>query len=200
MANLCIKTPSSAILVLIFQLLVLRPRPSQHLLTVRVEGANPRLPPYGHPDHNRMFLRPHPPLKNTPKVWGCVARRDLGDRSPFKRQTATKFWGFETQVWSICFCICFPTGTEHLSYVAHTVRLPRLGLPWKVSSFHHASKCNTPQFDIEGGRTPSIMWNHPVEGNFVTLCKCFPFPNTAHTHKHFKMDRDCKHPNKSCQK
>ena len=28
MANLCIKTPSSAILVLIFQLLVLRPRPS----------------------------------------------------------------------------------------------------------------------------------------------------------------------------
>ena len=27
MANLCIKTPSSAILVLIFQLLVLRPRP-----------------------------------------------------------------------------------------------------------------------------------------------------------------------------
>ena len=139
-----------------------------------------------------------PPLKNTTKVWGCVARRDLGDRSPFKRQTATKFWGFETQVWSICFCICFPTGTEHLSYVAHTVRLPRLGLPWKVSSFHHASKCNTPQFDIEGGRTPSIMCNHPVEGNFVTLCKCFPFPNTARTHKHFKMDRDCEHPNKSC--
>ena len=30
MANLCIKTPSSAILVLIFQLLVLRPRPSVH--------------------------------------------------------------------------------------------------------------------------------------------------------------------------
>ena len=30
MANLCIKTPSSAILVLIFQLLVLRPRPHQH--------------------------------------------------------------------------------------------------------------------------------------------------------------------------
>ena len=30
MANLCIKTPSSAILVLIFQLLVLRPRPSEH--------------------------------------------------------------------------------------------------------------------------------------------------------------------------
>ena len=28
MANLCIKTPSSAIQVLIFQLLVLRPRPS----------------------------------------------------------------------------------------------------------------------------------------------------------------------------
>ena len=28
MANLCIKTPSSAILVLIFQLLVLRPRPN----------------------------------------------------------------------------------------------------------------------------------------------------------------------------
>ena len=28
MANLCIKTPSSAILVLIFQLLVLRPRPT----------------------------------------------------------------------------------------------------------------------------------------------------------------------------
>ena len=28
MANLCIKTPSSASLVLIFQLLVLRPRPS----------------------------------------------------------------------------------------------------------------------------------------------------------------------------
>ena len=106
----------------------------------------------------------------------------MGDRSPFKRQTATKFWGFETQVWSICFCICFPTGTEHLSYVAHTVRLPRLGLPWKVSSFHHASQCNTPHFDIEGGRTPSIMCNHPLAGNFVTLCKCFPFPNTAHTH------------------
>ena len=30
MANLCIKTPSSAILVLIFQLLVLRPRPNGH--------------------------------------------------------------------------------------------------------------------------------------------------------------------------
>ena len=30
MANLCIKTPSSASLVLIFQLLVLRPRPSVH--------------------------------------------------------------------------------------------------------------------------------------------------------------------------
>ena len=29
MANLCIKTPSSAILVLIFQLLVLRPRPNE---------------------------------------------------------------------------------------------------------------------------------------------------------------------------
>ena len=29
MANLCIKTPSSASLVLIFQLLVLRPRPSK---------------------------------------------------------------------------------------------------------------------------------------------------------------------------
>ena len=28
MANLCIKTPSSAIIVLIFQLLVLRPRPT----------------------------------------------------------------------------------------------------------------------------------------------------------------------------
>ena len=28
MANLCIKTPSSAILVLIIQLLVLRPRPN----------------------------------------------------------------------------------------------------------------------------------------------------------------------------
>ena len=32
MANLCIKTPSSAILVLIFQLLVLRPRPNAHIL------------------------------------------------------------------------------------------------------------------------------------------------------------------------
>ena len=31
MANLCIKTPSSASLVLIFQLLVLRPRPTMHL-------------------------------------------------------------------------------------------------------------------------------------------------------------------------
>ena len=30
MANLCIKTPSSATCVLIFQLLVLRPRPSEH--------------------------------------------------------------------------------------------------------------------------------------------------------------------------
>ena len=30
MVNLCIKTPSSAILVLIFQLLVLRPRPTPH--------------------------------------------------------------------------------------------------------------------------------------------------------------------------
>ena len=30
MANLCIKTPSSAIQVLIFQLLVLRPRPNLH--------------------------------------------------------------------------------------------------------------------------------------------------------------------------
>ena len=30
MANLCIKTPNSASLVLIFQLLVLRPRPSVH--------------------------------------------------------------------------------------------------------------------------------------------------------------------------
>ena len=30
MANLCIKTPSSAIQVLIFQLLVLRPRPTPH--------------------------------------------------------------------------------------------------------------------------------------------------------------------------
>ena len=33
MANLCIKTPSSAILVLIFQLLVLRPRPIGHSKT-----------------------------------------------------------------------------------------------------------------------------------------------------------------------
>ena len=33
MANLCIKTPSSAILVLIFQLLVLRPRPTTHKKT-----------------------------------------------------------------------------------------------------------------------------------------------------------------------
>ena len=32
MANLCIKTPSSASLVLIFQLLVLRPRPIAHHL------------------------------------------------------------------------------------------------------------------------------------------------------------------------
>ena len=31
MANLCIKTPSSAIQVLKFQLLVLRPRPSAHI-------------------------------------------------------------------------------------------------------------------------------------------------------------------------
>ena len=34
MANLCIKTPSSASLVLIFQLLVLRPRPTVHLAVV----------------------------------------------------------------------------------------------------------------------------------------------------------------------
>ena len=33
MANLCIKTPSSASLVLIFQLLVLRPRPIAHILS-----------------------------------------------------------------------------------------------------------------------------------------------------------------------
>ena len=33
MANLCIKTPSSAILVLIFQLLVLRPRPNDQTET-----------------------------------------------------------------------------------------------------------------------------------------------------------------------
>ena len=31
MANLCIKTPSSAIQVLIFQLLVLGPRPTEHI-------------------------------------------------------------------------------------------------------------------------------------------------------------------------
>ena len=39
MANLCIKTPSSAIQVLIFQLLVLRPRPNNHHL----EATNPTL-------------------------------------------------------------------------------------------------------------------------------------------------------------
>ena len=40
MANLCIKTPSSAILVLIFQLLVLRPRPNRYRLpiTQRLRG------------------------------------------------------------------------------------------------------------------------------------------------------------------
>ena len=32
MANLCIKTPSSAILVLIFQLFVLRPRPNGQIV------------------------------------------------------------------------------------------------------------------------------------------------------------------------
>ena len=39
MANLCIKTPSSASLVLIFQLLVLRPRPSVdgHTITLKMQ-------------------------------------------------------------------------------------------------------------------------------------------------------------------
>ena len=36
MANLCIKTPSSAILVLIFQLLDLRPRPTVHYFTDKI--------------------------------------------------------------------------------------------------------------------------------------------------------------------
>ena len=36
MANLCIKTPSSASLVLIFQLLVLRPRPIHHHLALTI--------------------------------------------------------------------------------------------------------------------------------------------------------------------
>ena len=39
MANLCIKTPSSASLVLIFQLLVLRPRPIT-TFSKRKQGAN----------------------------------------------------------------------------------------------------------------------------------------------------------------
>ena len=39
MANLCIKTPSSAILVLIFQLLVLRPRPNSHNSKVTTRGV-----------------------------------------------------------------------------------------------------------------------------------------------------------------
>ena len=42
MANLCIKTPSSAIQVLIFQLLVLRPRPTAEddLQEEVIEGQN----------------------------------------------------------------------------------------------------------------------------------------------------------------
>ena len=40
MANLCIKTPSFAILVLIFQLLVLRPRPSDHVDHVAIDEGD----------------------------------------------------------------------------------------------------------------------------------------------------------------
>ena len=39
MANLCIKTPSSAIQVLIFQLLVLRPRPSLQFTKLLIQAA-----------------------------------------------------------------------------------------------------------------------------------------------------------------
>ena len=42
MANLCIKTPSSAIQVLIFQLLVLRPRPNVHGNNVGIEEDHDR--------------------------------------------------------------------------------------------------------------------------------------------------------------
>ena len=41
MANLCIKTPSSAILVLIFQLLVLRPRPTAQAVKIHPRVAWP---------------------------------------------------------------------------------------------------------------------------------------------------------------
>ena len=93
------------------------------------------------------------------KVWVCEARRVLGVNPPIVRQTATKVLGFlrpKTVEYTLLQCV-FTSRTEHLSYVAHTLRVVP-GCHTNVSCPISSCKLQLPlQVDIGGRWTPSIQ-------------------------------------------
>ena len=101
MANLCIKTPSSAIQVLKFQLLVLRPRPNEQLLinTTRRDkmSFSKNLPRVGFGCEGSLF-RGLPP----PAIRFLTSK---GESSIFYIvSSCTKFYFMETHFFSQNYC------------------------------------------------------------------------------------------------